>query len=89
MPNFPTTEAEVVALADLMVAGYTAHPADFPSIDPLTDLVALQAAIAVYQVDKQSQADARAQAQIATVTKSEKLDALTERIKSIAFDMYC
>ncbi len=82
MPNFPKTEAEVVALVEAMVAGYTAHPADFPSIDPLTDLVALQAALDGYQTDKQGQIDARAQAQLATVTKGTKLDDLTELMKN-------
>jgi hypothetical protein len=78
MPIFPNNEPEVAALAAAMIAGYTAHPADFPSIDPLTDLVALQAALAAYQADKQSQLDSRAQAKIATQTKSSTLDALTE-----------
>jgi len=49
MPTFPTKETEVAALAETMVAGYTAHPADFPSIDPLTDLVALQTTLNDYQ----------------------------------------
>ena len=78
MPTFPTKEAELVALAEAMIAGYTAHPADFPSIDPLTDLVALQAALDGYQTDRQSQLDSRAQAKISTQTKSTTLDALTE-----------
>ena len=82
MPIFPTKETEVVALAETMVAGYTAHPADFPSIDPLTDLVALQAALSGYQVDKQTQVDSMAQAKIATGTKSAKLDDLSELMKN-------
>jgi len=49
MPNFPKSELEVVALAEAMIAGYTANPADFPSIDPLTDLVALQTTLNDYQ----------------------------------------
>ncbi len=82
MPNFPKTEAEVVALVEAMIAGYTAHPADFPSIDPLTDLIALQAALDGYQTDRQSQIDARAQAKLATVTKGTKLDDLSELMKN-------
>ena len=82
MPTFPTKEAEVVALVEAMIAGYTAHPADFPSIDPLTDLVALQAALTGYQADRQGQIDARAQAQLATVTKGTKLDDLEELMKN-------
>jgi len=82
MPNFPRNEAEIAALVEAMIAGYTAHPADFPSIDPLTDLVALQAALTDYQTDKQGQVDARAQAKLATVTKGTKLDDLTELMKN-------
>ena len=82
MPTFPTKESEVVALVEAMIAGYTAHPADFPSIDPLTDLVALQTALNDYQTDRQSQTDARAQAQLATVTKVTKLDTLSEWMRN-------
>lgn len=78
MPNFPRQEPDVVALAEAMIAGYTAHPADFPSIDPLTDLVALQTALTNYQAGKQTQLDSRAQAKIATVTKGTTLDSLTD-----------
>ena len=82
MPTFPTKETEVAALGDAMVAGYTAHPADFPSIDPLVELVALQAALTNYQADRQSQIDTRAQANMATETKDDKLDALVEVMRN-------
>ena len=82
MAYFPVKENDVVALAEQMIAGYTAHPADFPSIDPLTDLVALQAALDAYQADKQTQEDAKSQAQIATVTKTTQLDELAELMKN-------
>ena len=82
MPTFPTSESEVVALVEAMIAGYTTHPADFPSIDPLTDLVALQAAMTAYQTDRQSQLDSRAQAKISTQTKSVTLDDLVELMKN-------
>jgi len=82
MPTFPKAESEVVALAETMIAGYTAHAADFPSIDPLTTLPALQAALDNFQGDKASQEDARAQAKIATVTKDGKLDTLIELMKN-------
>jgi hypothetical protein len=82
MPTFPTKELEVVALVQTMIAGYTAHPADFPSIDPLTDLPALQTALDTYQADRNSQEDAKAQAKLATVTKDDKLDALAELMKN-------
>ena len=82
MPTFPTKESEVAALAETMIAGYTAHPADFPSIDPLTDLPALQTALSDYQSNKQSQVDAHAQAKIATETKEGQLDGLMELMKN-------
>jgi hypothetical protein len=82
MPKFPTKESEVVALAESMIAGYTAHPADFPSIDPATDLTALQAALDNYQTQKSSQDDAWSQAKIATATKDGQLDALVELMKN-------
>ncbi|MFA5239089.1 MAG: hypothetical protein WC476_05185 [Phycisphaerae bacterium] len=78
MPKFPNREAEVVALAETMVAGLTAHAADFPSVDA----VSLQTALTNYKSQRQSQEDARSQAQIATVTKDEQLDALTELMKN-------
>lgn len=82
MPTFPTKELEVVALANSMIAGYTANPGDFPSIDPLVELVALQAALDTYQADKVSQEAAKSQAQIATVTKTSTLDALAELMRN-------
>ncbi|MCK4752152.1 MAG: fibronectin type III domain-containing protein [Planctomycetes bacterium] len=82
MPQFPRTEAEVVALVEQMIAGYTAHPGDFPSIDPLVQLVALQTALNEYQTDKNTQEDTHAQAKLATVTKDTKLDGLVETMKN-------
>jgi hypothetical protein len=78
MPTFPTKEAEVVALAETMIAGYTAHGADFPSVT----VANLQTALNDYQTDKNSQDDARAQAKIATETKDTKLDELVELMKN-------
>jgi hypothetical protein len=78
MPKFPKTEAEVVALAETMVAGYTAHAADFPSVT----VAQLSTALSTYKSQRQSQENAKGQAQIATVTKDEKLDALTELMKN-------
>jgi hypothetical protein len=78
MPIFPRTEAEVVALAETMIAGYTAHAADFPSVT----VADLQTALDTYQTDKNSQEDARAQAKIATETKDTKLDDLMELMKN-------
>jgi len=81
MAQFPDAEADVVALASAMIAGYTAHPADFPSMDPLTDLVALQAALSGYQTAKIAQTDALAAAQVSTETKELKLDDLEDLMR--------
>ncbi|MBL7107649.1 MAG: fibronectin type III domain-containing protein [Phycisphaerae bacterium] len=82
MPTFPKTEVEVVALAQSMVNGYTTYPADFPSIDPLTQLADLQGALTAYNSDKQAQDDASSQAKQATATKVTKLDDLVELMKN-------
>jgi len=78
MPKFPKTEAEVVALAETMVAGLTTHAADFPSVTVAT----LSTALTNYKNQRQTQENAKSQAQIATVTKDEKLDALVELMKN-------
>jgi hypothetical protein len=78
MPAFPRTESEIVALAEAMVAGYTAHAADFPSVTVAT----LNTALSTFQTNQQAQMNARSQAQIATETKDTKLDALVELMKN-------
>ena len=78
MPKFPKTEAEVVALAETMIAGLTAHAADFPSVTVAT----LSTALTNYKNQRQTQEDKRSQAQIATVTKDDKLEVLTELMKN-------
>jgi hypothetical protein len=71
MATFPTKESEIVVLAETMVAGYTAHPADFPSITS-SAVADLTSVLGTYQSDKQAQTDARAQATIAPETKIQK-----------------
>lgn len=78
MPKFPIKEADVVALAETMVAGYTVHAADFPSVT----VADLTTALSTYKTNRQTQENARSQAQIATVTKDEKLDSLVELMKN-------
>jgi hypothetical protein len=78
MPKFPNREPDVVALAEAMVAGYTAHAADFPSVTVAT----LTTALTNYKSQKQTQENAEGQAQIATVTKDEKLESLVELMKN-------
>jgi hypothetical protein len=81
MATFPTKESEIVVLAETMVAGYTAHPADFPSITS-SAVADLTSVLGTYQSDKQAQTDARAQATIAPETKIQKLEDLTDVMKN-------
>jgi hypothetical protein len=76
--KFPTREPDIIDLADLMVAGYVAYPADFPSIsrNPLI------AARGSYRAKLKTQKDATALAQQATETKNESLDSLKEEMIS-------
>ncbi|MBP8131901.1 MAG: fibronectin type III domain-containing protein [Candidatus Hydrogenedentes bacterium] len=72
MPNFPKREADAVALADAMIAGYQQNPAVFPHADMPT----LQSLRTAYQTKKNEQLDAEAKAQLATEAKDIALDAL-------------
>jgi len=74
MAQFPKAEADVAALTMSMLAGYTAHPADFPSADS----AALDVAYNNYVVAKNAQTDAMAAAQVATEAKNVVLDALED-----------
>lgn len=78
MPRFPKKEADVVALADAMIAGYAANPGDFPN----ADLAALQTARDQYQTDKDAQLDAQAKAQLSTEQKDVSLDGLEDKMKN-------
>ena len=82
MPTFPKKETDVAVLAEQMIAGFTDYPADFPSIDPLVQLPALEAALADYKADKQIQENAKSQTVIATATKETKLESLVEVMKN-------
>ena len=77
MAQFPKAEADVVALANAMIAGYTAHAADFPSADAL----GLTTALGNYNTAKTAQIDALAAAQVATEAKNVQLDALEELMR--------
>jgi hypothetical protein len=78
MPAFPKRETDVVALAEQMIAGYTAHAADFPSVTVAT----LSTAINNYKSQKTTQESAHSQAQIATVTKDDKFEALVDLMRT-------
>ncbi len=72
MPRFPKKETDVVALADAMIAGYTANPTIFTS----ADTVGLSAALDAFTTSKHDQTDKAALAQLATEAKDLKLDDL-------------
>jgi hypothetical protein len=78
MPAFPRTESEIVALAEAMVAGYTAHAADFPSVTVAT----LSTALTTFQTNRDAQMNAMSQAQLATETKDVKLETLVELMRN-------
>ena len=78
MPRFPKREADIVALADAMIAGYNAHAVDFPSSQGM----AVAFARMFYINAKNDQTDALAVAQIATDEKDAKLTALVEVMKA-------
>lgn len=78
MPVFPKKEAEIVALAQTMLAGLTAHPADFPSITAAE----LQSILSIFTASRDIQENARAAAQLATVNKEETLTDLVSFMKN-------
>jgi hypothetical protein len=76
--KFPKTESDIATLAELMVAGYTAHAADFPSVTPAD----LTTALTDYTNQRNSLENAKGQAKIAVVAKEDKLDALVELMRN-------
>ena len=76
MPKFPTKESDIIGLADLMYAGYLAHPTDFPSINR----TALLAARGSFRLKLKAQTDAMAQSQLATEAKNDSLNTLKEEM---------
>jgi hypothetical protein len=74
--KFPTREPDILALANLMYAGYYHHFADFPSINR----GALGTTRSLYKTALKAQIDATSQAQLATEAKNESLNALKEEM---------
>ena len=72
--DFPTKEADIVALGDLMRAGYISHPADFPHIFSHPLMVRLN----FYRNALKAQKDAIALAKLATEAKRASLNTLKE-----------
>ena len=77
MAQFPNAEADIVALANAMVAGYGTHGIDFPS----SDAVGLTAVLTAYSTAKTAQTDALAVAQVATEAKNLTLDDLEDKMR--------
>jgi len=77
MAQFPKAEADIVALANAMVAGYGAHAADFPS----ADAVGLTTVLTGYSTAKTAQIDALAAAQVATEAKNLTVDSLEDKMR--------
>ena len=67
MPKFPKREADIKALANAMLAGYAAHPADFPSHTAIPPWLLIKRG--QYLAAKNAQAEALAAAQVATEQK--------------------
>jgi len=80
MARFPFTEADIVALADVMQSGLTDNAVVYP-VPPVlpADLIVL---INTYQVAKNGAVAAQAAAEDATATKNDALEDLVEAMKS-------
>ncbi|HEW79642.1 MAG TPA: fibronectin type III domain-containing protein [Phycisphaerales bacterium] len=78
MPKFPTRQADIIALANQMLAGYAAHIADFPN----ANLGMLRGRHHRYWIAKRDRVNARAAAHLATEAKRSKLAELKEVMKN-------
>jgi hypothetical protein len=72
MAQIPRTQADITSLADSMIAGFTAHPADFPH----ADVPSLQNARDAFLQASNTLTDAEAAAALAAERKQEKLQQL-------------
>ena len=80
MATFPRTEAQIKVLAQNMIAGLTAHVADFPS--PPVSSVDLQALLTSLITLSDEQITAQAAAELATQNKQAGLDELVTAMKA-------
>jgi hypothetical protein len=78
---FPKNESDVLALADQMIAGITAHPGDFPSITP-AKLTALTGQVSGLREAKTDQETTKGTLHVFTSVKDENLDLLVEMMKN-------
>ena len=77
MPRYPAQQAEILALAEAMIGGYTDHAALFPNADALL----LQSLRDAYSAAAAAQTEAMAAAHIATEAKQTALAQLHADIK--------
>ncbi len=77
MPKYPTQQAEILALAEAMIGGYTDHAALFPNADALL----LQSLRDAYSSAAAARTEAMAAAHIATEAKQAALAQLHTVIK--------
>jgi hypothetical protein len=78
MPRLPSKEADILALARQMIAGYQTHGADFPGIS----WGLLNAKRTIYANARKAQIDARSRLKLATENKNASLDTLRELMKN-------
>lgn len=79
MARFPTTEADILALAQEMSTGLTANPGVFP--DPPVAPIDLSALAGTYVAARTDATAAQAAAELATGTKNDALAALVDAMK--------
>jgi hypothetical protein len=77
MPRYPTQQAQILALAEAMIGGYTEHAAMFPN----SDVALLQGLRDAYNTTTAAQTEAMAKSQLATEAKQAALNQLHAVIK--------
>lgn len=80
MAQFPFKQADILALADSVLAGLTAHAAIYP--DPPVDLADFQAAIDAYHQTRAALTEARAAKEMATGQNQDAFADLKDKLKS-------
>jgi hypothetical protein len=78
MPHFPKKEAAITALARQMIAGFWAHPGDFPNIS----IGELNARLNHYLIRRKSWSQAVAKRKLATEIKQASFKRLKEIMKN-------
>jgi hypothetical protein len=81
MPEFPTKEVNIAALAYQMVNGYIGHMADFPSIVPDSVFLLIYRHVE-YKATRDANHQAQAAVRLATKNKNAGLAALKDLMKS-------